>query len=223
MGSCGPQSVTLNMTKRLSAQAGDESADVGEVFRVSYISLFVLLLAFFVFLVSLTTADALKTSEVRESLDQQFAHEEAAREAEDARRIAELAREYGFGLTRARDHMLVTLPGSSVFESGSDIVRAEMAPALSGIADIVHKLNLWVVIEGHTDNIPIQNERFPSNWELSAARATSVLRLFLDHGIPTDHLAAAGRAEYLPAASNETEQGRAQNRRVTLRISSKGS
>jgi chemotaxis protein MotB len=71
-------------------------------------------------------------------------------------------------------------------------------------------------VEGHTDNVPISG-RFPSNWELSTARATTVLRELIEHhGIPADRLQAAGYADERPVASNDTPDGRAANRRVEL-------
>ncbi|MFQ5717156.1 MAG: flagellar motor protein MotB [Nitrospinales bacterium] len=69
-------------------------------------------------------------------------------------------------------------------------------------------------IQGHTDDVPVATERFPTNWELSAARATAVLRFFIDKGIEPKRLTATGYADIFPLFSNDTEQGRAQNRRV---------
>ncbi len=207
---------------RIRGRGGDEETDIGEVYRVSFTSLIILLLAFFVFLVSLTTPDVIKAANVRDSLDEQFTQQQEQAESEDARQLAALAEAANFKVQRGSDRMLITLPGSGVFESGSDIIRAEVLPALEKIANLVRELDVSVIIEGHTDNIPIQTPQFPSNWELSAARATSVLRILLNHGVPSDRLAAAGRAEFLPVASNDSDEGRALNRRVTLLISSSG-
>src|SRR5208283_2490958 len=72
-------------------------------------------------------------------------------------------------------------------------------------------------VEGHTDNVPIHNSRFASNWELSTARATEMIRLFItQYNFPPIRLSAAGYAEYHPVASNETVEGRGQNRRVDI-------
>jgi chemotaxis protein MotB len=74
-------------------------------------------------------------------------------------------------------------------------------------------------VEGHTDNVPIHNEEFDSNWELSAARATHIGRILLEtHGIAPERISVAGYAEYHPVASNGTEAGRSENRRVDLVI-----
>ncbi|HXA79830.1 MAG TPA: OmpA family protein, partial [Opitutaceae bacterium] len=72
-------------------------------------------------------------------------------------------------------------------------------------------------IEGHTDNVPIHNAEFDSNWELSSARATRIAHIFIDFKtIPPDRLSAAGYAEFHPITSNDTAEGRAENRRVDL-------
>jgi len=72
-------------------------------------------------------------------------------------------------------------------------------------------------IEGHTDNVPIHTAQFATNWELSTARATAIARLLLDRGpIDPANLSAAGYAQYHPVASNDTPEGRAQNRRVDI-------
>jgi chemotaxis protein MotB len=73
-----------------------------------------------------------------------------------------------------------------------------------------------VRIEGHTDNVPIKTAKFPSNWELSSARATRVVRAFIDAGIEPTKIAAVGRAEFTPIDSNDTPQGRSRNRRIEI-------
>jgi chemotaxis protein MotB len=75
-----------------------------------------------------------------------------------------------------------------------------------------------VQVEGHTDNQPIRNPQYPSNWELSAVRASSVVRLFIDAGVAPERLTAVGFSANVPVASNDTPQGRARNRRVAVTI-----
>jgi chemotaxis protein MotB len=88
------------------------------------------------------------------------------------------------------------------------------------VHDIIHSLSRTpydIRIEGHTDNIPIHNLEFNSNWELSSLRATGLVRLFLENrDISPDRLSSAGYAEFHPVASNSTVDGRAENRRVDL-------
>ena len=85
-------------------------------------------------------------------------------------------------------------------------------------------LQARIRIEGHTDNVPIHNGRFDSNWELSTARATEITKLFITkYGIAAQRLSASGYGEYYPVASNDTPQGRSANRRVDLVILSSNS
>jgi chemotaxis protein MotB len=88
------------------------------------------------------------------------------------------------------------------------------------VAEVVAGAGFPVVVEGHTDNTPIATYRFPSNWELSAARASSVVRLFAEAGVAPARLTAAGYGEQRPVADNLSESGRARNRRVTILMES---
>ena len=103
------------------------------------------------------------------------------------------------------------------FNSGSATPKPQTLDTLSQIAASLSHTPYDLRIEGHTDNIPIHSSAFDSNWELSTARATSIARVLLAlKAMPPDRLSAAGYAEFHPVASNETADGRAQNRRVDL-------
>jgi chemotaxis protein MotB len=105
------------------------------------------------------------------------------------------------------------------FNSGSATPKPEALPTLRQIGESLGRTPYDVRIEGHTDNIPINNAQFDSNWELSSARATRIARLFINlKAISPDRISAAGYAEYHPVASNDTAEGRAENRRVDLVI-----
>lgn len=108
-----------------------------------------------------------------------------------------------------------------LFDSGKAIIKPEGRETLVKVADVLKEdcLDKDVSIEGHTDNVPIKYSGWTSNWELSTARASSVLHLFIDEcGIKPDRLRVVGFGEYTPAASNDTEEGRQQNRRVEIVI-----
>lgn len=106
-----------------------------------------------------------------------------------------------------------------LFEKGKDVLRPQAKPLLEQIAGFLKKYPSRIKIEGHTDNIPIHTPRFPSNWELSIARANSVMKYLLEeHKIATDRIEAIGYGEYQPVAPNDTEEGRAKNRRVVFEI-----
>jgi len=103
------------------------------------------------------------------------------------------------------------------FESGSAGLKENSREVLDKIAATLLKNPNVIRIEGHTDNIPIQNETFPSNWELSASRAINVVKYFIDnHNIKPERISAIGYAENKPLASNDTPDGRAKNRRVDI-------
>ena len=114
----------------------------------------------------------------------------------------------------------VEIKSSILFASGSAGLSAESAPVLRELAEKFKPLDNVIHVEGFTDNVPISNFDFLSNWELSAARAASVVHLFTRLGIHPKRLAAIGYGEFRPVASNETAAGRARNRRVVLVIMS---
>jgi chemotaxis protein MotB len=118
-----------------------------------------------------------------------------------------------------RDGLVISLREAGFFDSGSATPKPATLPTLRQIAASLGRTPYDLRIEGHTDNIPIHDSEFDSNWELSTARATRMARLFIDlKTIPADRISAAGYAEFHPVASNETAEGRAQNRRVDLVI-----
>ena len=113
--------------------------------------------------------------------------------------------------------LVISLNNAILFESGSAEVKVNNQDALLKIADTVDRLNNYIRIEGHTDNIPISTSAFPSNWELSTARAASVVRLFINVcNISPEKVVAVGYGEHRPIADNATEEGRAKNRRIDI-------
>jgi chemotaxis protein MotB len=121
----------------------------------------------------------------------------------------------GMTMRITTDGLVISLHEAGFFPSGSAEVRAASIPMLAILATTLPAGPLR--IEGHTDNVPIHTEHFASNWELSTARSTAIARLLLERGpINPANLAAAGYAEYHPIASNATEDGRTQNRRVDI-------
>ncbi len=116
-----------------------------------------------------------------------------------------------------RDGLVISLREAGFFPNGSATPRQESMPTLRRLAESLSRSPYDLRIEGHTDNVPIHNAEFDSNWELSSARATKIARIFLEmNAMPADRLSAAGYAEYHPVAPNDTPEGRAQNRRVDL-------
>jgi outer membrane protein OmpA-like peptidoglycan-associated protein len=103
------------------------------------------------------------------------------------------------------------------FESGSAQMKPTSHASFDRIASMLRKSNYRLRIEGHTDNVPIHTAQFPSNWELSSSRATEIVRLLIVRdGFPAERLSAGGFAEFHPAATNRTPEGRGMNRRVDI-------
>lgn len=133
-----------------------------------------------------------------------------------------LAKEIARGevaIAAGREGLVVSLREVGFFDSGSAGVKARSLPAFSRMAELLAQRQFSIRIEGHTDDVPIHNSQFGSNWELSTARATEIVQLLItNYHIPPHQLSAAGYAEYHPVASNDTNEGRAQNRRVDIVI-----
>lgn len=114
--------------------------------------------------------------------------------------------------------LVVSLSEAGFFAPGDATVSAEADAVIGIIAESLRSSSTSVRIEGHTDSTPISTARFPSNWELSTARAASVLARLIEFGISPDRLSAAGYAGFQPVRDNSTPDGRAQNRRVDIVI-----
>ena len=117
--------------------------------------------------------------------------------------------------------LALRLSDKALFEVGSARFAADARPLLDKIGSILTRNKLHARIEGHTDNLPIANQLYPSNWELSTARAVSVLRYLLaEFPIESQRVSAAGCGEFRPLVPNQTEENRAKNRRVEIFLGS---
>jgi chemotaxis protein MotB len=114
------------------------------------------------------------------------------------------------------DRVVVHMQSQMLFDSGDARLSPRALQALQAVAKVLDGVPYPVRVEGHTDNRPISTLQFPSNWELSAARAASVVNYLARSGIAPTRMSAVGYGEFRPKADNRTEQGRAMNRRVTL-------
>ncbi len=112
----------------------------------------------------------------------------------------------------------VEMRSKMLFESGSSRLSRDAVTALRNVTAILSPLPNQIQVEGHTDNVPIQTVAFPSNWELSAARAASVVHLFTRFGVDATRMSAIGYGEYQTVGDNSSEEGRQKNRRVAIII-----
>jgi chemotaxis protein MotB len=118
-------------------------------------------------------------------------------------------------------NVYVSLQEKLLFKSGSDVVDPKGKEALKSLAAVLGGTrDITVMIEGHTDNVPIKTKAFKDNWDLSTARATSILRLLTkDYGFDPNRITASGRGEFHPVKPNDTAEGRSANRRTEIILS----
>lgn len=126
----------------------------------------------------------------------------------------------GVSLSMQDRGLVITFLDEILFDSGKAKIRSEADPALDKVSSVIiaKAADLNIGVEGHTDNVPIKYSNWKSNWELSTARATSVLHYLLDKGVLPEKLAAIGYGEFRPVASNDTPEGQRKNRRVEIVI-----
>ena len=198
---------------------------------MSYADMMTLLMAFFAIMFSFSQIDQHKFDEMRQGLSQQFGGkmqmafsdvDKALEEIIKSGNMEKVVRvdQDGSGLT-------IVFQGASFFDAGSAQIRTEAKNVLDRILDVIQKSakGYPVHVEGHTDDMPIKSEVFPSNWELSAGRASLVVRMLESRSFPKELLTAQGFADSRPILPNRDAQGvgipenQAQNRRVLIRIS----
>lgn len=154
--------------------------------------------------------------------------DEIARQDSIANRLNSLLREALLGFdgdeltTEIKNGKIyVSMSDKLMFQSGKANVQSKGQEALAALADVLKKnKEFQILVEGHTDNIPIKTAQYKDNWDLSVARATSMVRILqAEHKLHPDRLTASGRGEYDPKASNDNAEGRAKNRRTEIILS----
>jgi len=126
-------------------------------------------------------------------------------------------------IKQVRDRLTINMVEKVLFNSGQALVKPEGLNVLKNVSDVLKNVDdKQIRIEGHTDNVPIGvkiKDKFPTNWELSTARATNVVRYFIEKGgVNRENLEAVGYADTRPVASNETDEGRTANRRIEIAL-----
>ena len=230
--------------KKKHAQHEEEA---GEAWLLPYSDLMTLLLAVFIVLFAVSQIDAQKAKDVSERFTESMMTEsyaEAKLRSQESSQESQEESQAGTGTEQEKMEelkaeldaklisqnmtdsvtthidkrgLVISLNNAIFFESGSAEIKQEYTGILQGIADIVNVMDNYIRIEGHTDNIPMNSPIYPSNWELSTARAVSVVRLFLNEpNASPDKFLAVGYGEYRPVADNSTAEGRAKNRRIDI-------
>lgn len=139
--------------------------------------------------------------------------------ADDIRKVLEpLVKEGQVRVTESARGIAVEINASVLFAPGQAVLNDSSVRSLVAVAQVLAGAENAIEVEGHTDNAPIGTPLFPSNWELSAARASRVVRLFTQAGVAPERMAAIGYGEYRNVDTNDTPEGKARNRRVTVMI-----
>lgn len=207
-----------------------------ERWLVSYADFITLLFAFFVVMYSISAVNESKYRELTETLGAAFSSSDFVEKNTNSPAIPELADlsdisdqlatalagDVGNGtasISKSEEWVEIELNANVLFRSGSANLQAEAQTVLSSVADLLKEYDNAVVVEGHTDNVPISTQAFSDNWALSAARAVSVVNALAKNDVNPLRLSAVGMGEFRPLEANDTEEGRAKNRRVVLRVS----
>jgi chemotaxis protein MotB len=171
---------------------------------------------------TLLNAQGAQAQELQARLDQLSAIEAEIRERnqiyeEVLSRFRSLIDAGRLSVSIARGRMVINLPQDILFASGSADLGADGRGTLGEVAGVLAEFpDRRFQVEGHTDDRPISTPQFPSNWELSAARALSVVKLLVAQGVPPENLSGAGFGEFQPVATNGTQEGRRLNRRIEI-------
>jgi chemotaxis protein MotB len=220
----------------------DEEHENLERWLLTYADLITLLLAFFIMLYTFSKQDAQKYSEVTghlkaifsgtsgihnggekgkivEPLSRGASPEEIKRYIEEKlKTIARLENlQNNISVFSDERGIVIRILDSTFFDEGRADLKEKARQTLDRLIPVLQSVSNHIRIEGHTDNVPIYNYEFKSNWELSVRRATEVVRYLIERGgIPPIRVSAAGYAEYRPVTTNDTPEGRALNRRIEI-------
>lgn len=214
------------------------AANHKERWLVSYADLLTLLFAFFTTLYALSSIDTKKAASLSNAVQKAFHQEgsgvlegsEGALDGEEPPELSEraallqdlkesISTEFKSKVTIREESrgIVISLADSAFFASGSAQLQSGAQSALDDLARELREKELDILVEGHTDDLPVVSGRFKTNWELSTARATAVVLFFIErHHFNPQRLSAAGYGQYRPLSTNQTPEGRANNRRVDL-------
>ena len=215
-----------------------ENKDVVDGWMGTYGDMVTLLMAFFVMLYSASDPDPGKYEEIVESMKEAFSKQDVENEFKKLHEslediIENKNLENAVEIKLGPNGILIQIPGSFLFASGSADIMTDMAPVIVEISTVITQLldqssyhDYMIEVEGHTDDEPIgeDSEIFSSNWDLSAIRATGIVELLYNSGIAMDKLKPIARAESIPLLPNRDENGipipenRAKNRRVVIKV-----
>ncbi|MGL1936906.1 MAG: OmpA family protein [Fibrobacterales bacterium] len=199
----------------------------------TYADMITLLMAFFLVLISISKVDVALFEQLKQGLQQEIAKKERVETP-----LAKIKRDLDSLLVQERSQEKVSIDlgrtgitmqfaSSAFYGPGRADIGREAKRIIDKVVGAINNITYYpfqIDIEGHTDNVPINTLRFPSNWELSVARATTIVKYCLSKGVPSDRLKAAGYADTKPIVPNQTKSGKnisknqSMNRRIVIRI-----
>jgi chemotaxis protein MotB len=215
-----------------------EPVNSNEIWLLTLSDLLMLLMIFFVFLLAAPFVQSSKAApsqpvalpveqptpaakpSIKDSPDSTNSQAVAALESDLTGILSDREGRQGVTVERRSQLIVVTFPEQILFDSGQAEMKTAVGPTLEKVAAfIISHPELSVEVQGHTDDRPIRNQRYPSNWELSADRATQVAKMLVERGVDPTKIATKGFGEYHPIVPNESDTDRLKNRRVEIQFS----
>ena len=211
----------------------DDDFEEADNFYVSWSDLVTLLLVFFVYLFSISEIDIIKFLEAKESLNKSIDMKTDMDKLElimlEKQQLKEMLvsmqayiekekLENVVNVAYTDDDLEINMGTQFLFELGSAELRAHAQSVLTRVAQMFNKTQSQIIVEGHTDDLPIHTEQFPSNWELSSARASSVVRFLSSQRVNESRFLVLGYNMYAPLVPNDSVDNRAKNRRVKITL-----
>ncbi len=234
------------MSRRNRRSTQDDEPQDSKEWMNTYADLMSLLLTFFVMVFALSTIDSSKYNNAMQSIQSYLGMNDGQNnqiidtqlgtqgnsgfsnsDSEDIGDVYQDIREYvndnklnnEIQVSINERGVLIRFVDTALFDTGKADIKPEAEKILLNVGEIMKKANKPIRVEGHTDNVPIHNSKYPTNWELSTNRATNVVKFLIESlSIDPPKMSAAGYGEYHPVADNSTDEGRAKNRRVDIII-----
>ncbi|MBK1664732.1 hypothetical protein CKO38_06585 [Rhodospirillum rubrum] len=206
--------------------------DDTDAWLISFADMSCLLLGFFAMLASISSVDLVQYEKVKAGIQESIGSREVTKPIEELRQqtgdvIKSLQVEDVVGLGQDQQGLVIEFASSAFYEPGSADIRPSAIPVLEQVIATLNEpryQGFQIEIQGHTDDTPISTAQYPSNWELSGARATRVLRFMLDQGVAKERVLAVAYADVAPKVPNRTPEGQAiplnqeLNRRIAVRV-----
>jgi chemotaxis protein MotB len=205
----------------------DEGNKHGSTWLITYADMITLVLAFFVMLCAMSDFNPAKFEQATRSAQSALGSSQTQKKGVTVLSIDELVKavkaiirqqklEKQVEVAATGRGVVISAKGAAFFQSGEASVLPAAMPLLKALAGPINTTSYSIAVEGHTDNVPLNSSRYPSNWELSSARASEIVRYLINSGVSPKRLRATGMADTQPKQPNTNEHNRAMNRRIEI-------